>query len=226
MAITINGTGSITGLTAGGLPDGSVTNADLEYAGTSGQVLTSQGSGSAPQWATVVAENTQSLTETHVSAPNTTAATWTDLPADIQWITCGWNEASSSTQNSENERLIVQVGTGATPTWKTSNYWNTSWNCTNGSSPIIGFDNLAKAGVMPYFWINNTYRETIMISLQRLGTSNNWAFSLQGVARSHYLVWSSGFFDVGADITALRITTVNGSATLNNGNFWINYGAR
>jgi hypothetical protein len=29
MAITINGTGSITGLTAGGLPDGSVTAADL-----------------------------------------------------------------------------------------------------------------------------------------------------------------------------------------------------
>jgi hypothetical protein len=29
MAITINGTGSITGLTAGGLPDGSVTSADL-----------------------------------------------------------------------------------------------------------------------------------------------------------------------------------------------------
>jgi hypothetical protein len=30
MAITINGTGSITGLTAGGLPDGSVTAADIE----------------------------------------------------------------------------------------------------------------------------------------------------------------------------------------------------
>ena len=29
MAITINGTGSITGLTAGGLPDGSITAADL-----------------------------------------------------------------------------------------------------------------------------------------------------------------------------------------------------
>jgi len=29
MAITINGTGSITGLTAGGLPDGSVTSADI-----------------------------------------------------------------------------------------------------------------------------------------------------------------------------------------------------
>ena len=53
MPITINGSGTLTGLSAGGLPDGSVTNADLEYAGTSGQVLTSQGSGSAPQWATV-----------------------------------------------------------------------------------------------------------------------------------------------------------------------------
>lgn len=52
MPITINGSGTLTGLSAGGLPDGSVTNADLEYAGTSGQVLTSQGSGSAPQWAT------------------------------------------------------------------------------------------------------------------------------------------------------------------------------
>ena len=30
MAITINGTGTITGLTAGGLPDGSVTAADIE----------------------------------------------------------------------------------------------------------------------------------------------------------------------------------------------------
>ena len=30
MAITINGTGSFTGLTAGGLPDGSVTAADIE----------------------------------------------------------------------------------------------------------------------------------------------------------------------------------------------------
>jgi hypothetical protein len=29
MAITINGTGTITGLTAGGLPDGSITSADL-----------------------------------------------------------------------------------------------------------------------------------------------------------------------------------------------------
>ena len=51
MAITINGSGSITGLTAGGLPDGSVTAADIETSldltgktvtlpsGTGGQIL-------------------------------------------------------------------------------------------------------------------------------------------------------------------------------------------
>ena len=38
MSITINGTGSITGLTAGGLPDGSVTAADLA-AGAGGKIL-------------------------------------------------------------------------------------------------------------------------------------------------------------------------------------------
>jgi hypothetical protein len=41
MAITINGTGSITGLTAGGLPDGSITAADLaNNAVTAGKLAT------------------------------------------------------------------------------------------------------------------------------------------------------------------------------------------
>ena len=56
MAITINGTGSITGLTAGGLPDGSVTAADIETSldltgktvtlpsGTGGKILQVQSS--------------------------------------------------------------------------------------------------------------------------------------------------------------------------------------
>jgi len=39
MAITINGTGSITGLTAGGLPDGSIVEADLASSVKLGKVL-------------------------------------------------------------------------------------------------------------------------------------------------------------------------------------------
>lgn len=39
MAITINGTGTITGISAGGLPDGSVTAADLASSITFGKIL-------------------------------------------------------------------------------------------------------------------------------------------------------------------------------------------
>ena len=115
MALRLNG--ATAGYVELNAPDSAASNTLTlpNGNGSSGQYLQTNGSG-ALSWQTVVAENTQSLTETHVNAPNTTAATWTDLPANIQWITCGWNEASSSTQNSQNERLIVQVGTGATPT--------------------------------------------------------------------------------------------------------------
>ena len=60
MAITINGTGSITGLTAGGLPDGSVTAADL----ASGAITT----GALPAGSILtVAEVQITSTSTHIS---------------------------------------------------------------------------------------------------------------------------------------------------------------
>lgn len=46
MSITINGTGSITGLTAGGLPDGSITADDI----ASGAVTAGKLSTGAPSW--------------------------------------------------------------------------------------------------------------------------------------------------------------------------------
>ena len=46
MSITINGTGSITGLTAGGLPDGSITADDI----ASGAVTAAKLSTGAPSW--------------------------------------------------------------------------------------------------------------------------------------------------------------------------------
>jgi len=80
MAITINGTGSITGLTAGGLPDGSVTAADIETSldltgktvtlpsGTGGKIL---------QVVSVV------KTDTYVATASSTAALITGMQASI-----------------------------------------------------------------------------------------------------------------------------------------------
>jgi hypothetical protein len=108
MPITINGTGSITGLTAGGLPDGSVTNADLEYAGTSGQVLTSQGSGSAPQWADA---SSLSWTETTASSASGSSLEFRELLIIFNNV--------SPTASSE---LEYQLGTGSGPTYATTGY--------------------------------------------------------------------------------------------------------
>jgi hypothetical protein len=71
MAITINGTGSITGLTAGGLPDGSVTAADIETSldltgktvtlpsGTGGKVLQVVQDSKTDAWSTIANLNTK-----------------------------------------------------------------------------------------------------------------------------------------------------------------------
>lgn len=42
MAIAINGTGTITGITAGGLPDGIITRAEIGFAGAMLQIVQSQ----------------------------------------------------------------------------------------------------------------------------------------------------------------------------------------
>ena len=126
MAITINGTGSITGLTAGGLPDGSVTNADLEYAGTSGQVLTSQGSGSAPQWA---------------DAAGATYGSYTDVGTSQYLDITG---IDSSTKKITINFYNWSCNTGAQPTFylgdsggfETSGYSSTGWYQNGGSSGV------------------------------------------------------------------------------------------
>ena len=72
MAITINGTGSITGLTAGGLPDGSVVAADL----ASGAIT----SGSLPTGSILQVVSTQYATATSVSQ---SAQVHADMPFSV-----------------------------------------------------------------------------------------------------------------------------------------------
>ena len=78
--------------------------------GSSGQVLTSAGSGAAPTWETV--ENTQAFAETRSVDPDATSVPWTGLGPDIQWICAGYNDAYASTNNGTSERTLLQVGTG------------------------------------------------------------------------------------------------------------------
>lgn len=189
--------------------------------GTSGQVLTSGGASAAPTWAAV--ENTQAFAGARSENPNATAVEWTGIGPDVQWICAGYNDAYTSTNTNGSERTLLQVGTGST-SWKTSNYQNYGYNNVAGGDPANGFSG-AIGGINPYFWINNSTRETTMFFLQRQGDTNNWSFHLYGAVTSTYLVFSNGYFSTSADLTAVRFTTHNGTANLN-GSFWMNYGVR
>ena len=88
MAITINGTGSITGLTAGGLPDGSVTSADL----ASGAIT----AGALP---------TGSILQVVQGTPKTdTFSTTSSTPVDITGLSV------TITPSSTNSKILVYAG--------------------------------------------------------------------------------------------------------------------
>jgi len=106
MAITINGSGSISGISTGGLPNDCVTTADLEYAGTSGQVLTSTGSTTAPTWQDstgITWLNTQSVSSGG-------AVTITGIDTNARMILVSFFRVSQST-NSTNQ-IYMRVGQG------------------------------------------------------------------------------------------------------------------
>jgi hypothetical protein len=192
--------------------------------GTSGQVLTSQGSGSSPQWATPGGAYTA---QSSIN-PNTAAVSWTSLPSGIQVIETGWMSGYHSLHSSSSDRPLVQVQDGGT--WKTSNYLNYGWNCSPSSTPTLGFNGNI-GGINPYFWINNTYRETVTIKINRAGSGNNaWSFSLSGISYptgggNTYKTWSDGTFNLTNELTGIRVQTFNGTGTLN-GTFFLNYAMR
>jgi len=190
--------------------------------GTAGQVLTSQGSGSAPQWAAPAASGGTSA-GTRYTNPNTTNVEWTSLPANIQTIDVGYGDSYASSNNAENERIVLRLGTSAG--YVTSNYNNRSWNMY-ASAVGHGF-NATKSAFIPYYWIDNTDRATTMFTLRRMGTSNTFQAQWhEYIGGGHaYIATGGGYVDLGAELTQVRLQTINGNATLN-GSFWMNYTTR
>ena len=191
--------------------------------GTAGQVLTSQGSGSAPQWATPASGGSGTSAGTRYTNPNTTTVEWTSLPANIQTIDVGYADAYASSNNAENERLALRLGTSAG--YVTSNYINRSWNLHTGGNGH-GF-NATKSAFIPYYWIDNGDRATTMFTLRRMGTTNTFQAQWhEYIGGGHaYVAMGGGYVNLGAELTQVRFQTINGNATLN-GSFWINYTTR
>ena len=122
MAITINGTGSITGLTAGGLPDGSVVAADLASSldltgktvtlpsGTGGKILQITEGTQSTQMSTTL----QTFQDTNLSASITPSASDSKVLVLITQPT-SFSIASNAAQGA------VRLVRGSTSIWEPGN---------------------------------------------------------------------------------------------------------
>ncbi len=99
----------------------------LLAAGTSGKVLTTQGSGANPTW-TTPSTGAMTLISTQTVSGSTTI-TWSSLSGygNYLLILTGLNFSGA--------KMYIQLGTGSSPTWITSGYYygGTGWNSFNGA---------------------------------------------------------------------------------------------
>ena len=195
MPISINGTGTITGISAGGLPDDCITTADI-----AGSAVTT-------------AKLAQPLTlATAQASTSGTAIDFTGIPSWAKRITAMLNAVSvSGTSN-----LQVQIGSA---TFSTSGYGG-GWMivASNGlaaaGSPTSGavFDNTITAAEL-------TYSNLTITNI----TGNSWSisgFKSTSLSRNgcfDYVV------TIGGTLDRVRITTLNGSDTFDAGSINIIY---
>ena len=208
MSITINGSGTLTGISAGGYPDATVTADDL--AGTldiSGKTLT-------------LPSKYQVCTRQSVADAGTTSINFESLPTDTVKIQVNWWEVGGTNYTgNEDNRIIVQLGTTGSHTYKTSGYNTSSFNVptTSGAAPL-GIHSTNYEGVSFHLWANNE-QENAHLEFTKVG-GNRWVFTghSQISATGGWVTQCTGSVDLGADVTCVRLTTRGGTNTLPNGN--------
>jgi len=167
MPITINGTGSITGLTAGGLPDGSITSADL----ASGAIT----AGALPAGSILQVVQTE---KTDVSS-SVTGSTWADFGLSV-------NITPSSTSSKVLILCKLQVSNG--------NGYDVKQRLMRNSTPIFIGD---AAGSRPqatstYLANYDTGYSSLPVSISYLdspGTTSQVTYKVQGANYTSGTVW-------------------------------------
>jgi hypothetical protein len=149
---------------------------------------------------------------TAVASTSGTSINFTSIPSWVKRITVMFSGVSTSGTSD----LLVQLGTGATPTYTTSGYLGsasiqsgTVENFNTGYEVVI---NNAAASV----WHGNIVIANV--------TSNTWSeFGVLGNSNAAGTRMSGGSIPLAAVLTAVRITTVNGTDTFDAGTINILY---
>jgi hypothetical protein len=127
LAIANGGTNSTATPTAGAVTYGNGTAHAFTAAGTTGQSLVSQGSGT-PIWGSSIVSGTA------VASTSGTSISFTGIPSWVKRITVMLNNVSTSGSS------LVQIQLGTSSGVETTGYLATTWNANTGNSaPTTGF---------------------------------------------------------------------------------------
>jgi hypothetical protein len=197
MTITINGSGTITGITAGGLPDAIIQTEDIV------------------DLAVTPAKMSQKLTSgTAVASTSGTSIDFTSIPSWVKRITVMFNGVSTNGSSS----IQCQIGSGSVDT---SGYLSiASFTATSGSSGASAFT--AGFGISVISAGTDTLNGSFTICLLN---SNTWTQqgSVFRNAGTNVIQCSSGSKTLSGTLDRVRITTVNGTDTFDAGSINILY---
>jgi hypothetical protein len=195
MPITINGAGTVTGITAGGLPDDCITTADIAAG------------------AVTQAKRSEQLTlGTAVASTSGTSIDFTGIPSWVKRVTVMFNEVSGSGTSPK----LVQLGAGsiATSGYASTALQHNANSGTSGSGSSI-------AGLIVYSPQAADLLSGLMTIV--LVSSNTWVASVTYKLSTALVGYGGGSVTLSGTLDRLRITTVNGTDTFDTGSINIMY---
>jgi hypothetical protein len=210
MAVRLNGsTSGYTELDAGAVAGNNTIKLPTAN-GNAYQVLRNGATAGTTEFADKIVSGTA------VASTSGTSIDFTGIPAWVKRVTVMFQGVSTSGTSS----VQVQLGTGGTPTYTTSGYLGSSMAVASGTG-TAGEQNGAGLRVYANSAATSVNHGNIVITNL---TSNTWSlssvFGQSDVAR---VSWAGGSIALAAALTAIRITTVNGTDTFDAGTINILY---
>jgi hypothetical protein len=155
---------------------------------------------------TGTAGNLMLVQGTSQASTSGTAINFTGIPSWVKRITVTFAGVANA------NTPLVQLGTGATPTYTTSGY-------------VGGADNRA-ATTITTTGFAATYSAGYTISGQMilcLNSANTWTQSVITFQTGFVTTWGAGYVALGAVLTAIRVTTISGTDAFSAGTINIQY---
>jgi len=176
--------------------------------GSSGQVLTSQGSGSAPTW-TSPSSGAMTLIST-LTASSSSSFAFTGLSGYLYYfVIFNFNVANTGSPN-----LIVQLGSGGGPTYTTSGYNTTGIRVSGGT--INATNNVGASGMYLTTQLNAAVQTSGIFYVT--GVTSSYVAEINGFSSYyhqsgdyHIAETFGGSANVNLNVTAIKVLTASGN---------------